>query len=186
MTLSRLLIAGSRYHRFGVRLDVAGLPQLTRFMAPMKGVLVTRLVAPKICVVNTHPTANRDGDWSESNRFHPIHKAQLARLARVISDLPRPIVVSGDFNVASDSALYSDFIAATGLVDAFGGRCPPTFRAEYLSPGSPPHCIDFILVAGPITVQTADLLFADKQPLSDGPGYVSDHIGLCARMSLSR
>lgn len=185
VTLSRLPVAGSGYHRFAVRLDVAGLPLITRFMAPMKGVLVTRLTAPEICIVNTHPTANGDGDWSESNRFHPVHKAQLARLAGVIGDQPRPIVVTGDFNVASDSALYSDFIAATGLADAFGGQCPPTFRAEYLSQGSSPHCIDFILVAGPIAVEAADLILADEQELPNGPAYVSDHIGLRARISLS-
>lgn len=185
-TLSRLPVAGSGYHRFGVRLDVAGLPWLTRFLAPMKGALVTTLAAAEICLVNTHPTANWDGDWSESNRFYPIHKAQLATLARVIGDLPRPVVVCGDFNVASDSAFYSDFIAATGLADAFGGQCPPTFRAEFLSPGSSPHCIDFILVAGPIKVEAAQLLLAAKQPLPGGPAYVSDHIGRRHRRALSR
>ena len=186
VTLSRLPVARSGYHRFGVRLGVAGLPWLTRFLAPMKGALVTRLAAPRICIVNTHPTANWDGDWSVSNRFYPVHSAQLAVLAGVISDLPRPVVVCGDFNVASDSTLFSEFIASTGLADVFEGQCPPTFRAEYLSPGSSPHCIDFILVAGSIRIEAAGLFLADKQPLSGGPGYVSDHIGLRVRLSLSR
>jgi sphingomyelin phosphodiesterase 2 len=185
VTLSLLPVAGSAYHRFGVRLDVAGLPRLTRFLAPMKGTLVTRLAAPRICIVNTHPTANWDGDWSESNRFYPIHKAQLAALARLVSGLPRPAVVCGDFNIARDSTLFSEFITGTGLADAFDGRCPPTFRAEYLSPGSSPRCIDFILVAGPINVEAADLLLADKQPLSAGPAYLSDHVGLRVRASLT-
>jgi hypothetical protein len=34
------------------------------------------------------------------------------------------------------------------LVDAFGGECPPTFHAEYLDPGSTPHCVDLILSTG--------------------------------------
>jgi hypothetical protein len=68
------------------------------------------------------------------------------------------------------------------LVDAFGGQCPPTFHAQYLGPGKSPHCIDFILIAGPsIKVESADLMFTDKKPLSGGPAYVSDHMGLCVR-----
>src|SRR5690348_5965581 len=65
-------------------------------------------------------------------------------------------------------------MAATGLADAFGGACPPTYRAEYLPAGATPHCIDFILTAGEVTVESTALVFAEKEPL----GYVSDHIGL--------
>jgi hypothetical protein len=45
---------------------------------------------------------------------------------------------------------------------AFEGACPPTFRAEYLPAGATPHCIDFILTAGKITVESAALVFAEK------------------------
>ena len=69
--------------------------------------------------------------------------------------------------------------AATGLADAFGGACPPTFRAKYLPAGATPHCIDFILTAGEVTVESVALVFAEKESL----GYVSDHIGLSARLS---
>jgi endonuclease/exonuclease/phosphatase family metal-dependent hydrolase len=47
--------------------------------------------------------------------------------------------------------------------------------------GATPHCIDFILTAGEVTVESAALVFAEKEPL----GYVSDHIGLRARLSLT-
>jgi len=77
--------------------------------------------------------------------------------------------------------LFGDFTAATGLTDAFEGACPPTFRAEYLPAGATPHCIDFILTAGGVTAESAALVFAGKEL----PGYVSDHIGLRARLSLS-
>jgi endonuclease/exonuclease/phosphatase family metal-dependent hydrolase len=184
VTLSRLPLAGSGYQRFPVPSDVAGLPRLTRFKAPLKGTLVTRLAAPRICIVNTHPMANRDGDWADSNRFFSLHRGQLAALACIIGDLSLPAVVCGDFNIARDSTLYRDFITSTGLADAFGGRCPPTFHTQYLGPGKSPHCIDFILVTGSVKVEAADLLFTGKQQLSDGPGYVSDHIGLRARAFL--
>ena len=62
------------------------------------------------------------------------------------------------------------------------GACPATFRADYLPVGATTHCIDFILTAGGVTVESAGLVFAQKkEPL----GYVSDHIGLRARLSLT-
>jgi sphingomyelin phosphodiesterase 2 len=83
----------------------------------------------------------------------------------------------------SDSALFGDFIAGTGLDDAFEGSCPGTFRAEYLPAGKMPHCIDFILTAGEIKAQDAEVLFTGRQVLRSGTGYVSDHLGLLARLN---
>jgi endonuclease/exonuclease/phosphatase family metal-dependent hydrolase len=91
------------------------------------------------------------------------------------------IVVCGDFNVSRESSLFGEFTAGTGLADAFGGACPATFRAEYLPADATPHCIDFILTAGEVKAESAELVFAEKEPL----GYVSDHIGLRVRLSLT-
>jgi len=78
--------------------------------------------------------------------------------------------------------LFGEFTAATGLADAFQGACPPTFRAEYLPAGAAAHCIDFILTAGEVKAESGALVFAEKkEPL----GYVSDHIGLRAQLSLT-
>ena len=99
---------------------------------------------------------------------------------RVNEAAPRA-VVCGDFNVDRESPLFGEFTAATGLADAFEDACPPTFRAEYLPAGATPHCIDFILTAGEVTVESTALAFAEKEPL----GYVSDHIGLRARLSVT-
>jgi endonuclease/exonuclease/phosphatase family metal-dependent hydrolase len=73
------------------------------------------------------------------------------------------------------------FTAATGLADAFAGACPPTFRAEFLPAGATPHCIDFILTAGEVTAVSTELVFAGKESF----GYLSDHIGLRARLALA-
>ena len=102
-------------------------------------------------------------------------------LARVVKEAGPRAVVCGDFNVSRESSLFGDFMAATGLADAFEGACPATFRAEYLPAGATPHCIDFILTAGEVTAEGAELVFAEKEPL----GYVSDHIGLLAQLSLT-
>jgi sphingomyelin phosphodiesterase 2 len=178
VTLSRLPIAGSRFRRFPFPRDAAELAWITRLRAPLKGSLVTWLVRPHLRIINTHPLANRDGDWSESNRFFAVQRGQLAALARIVRADPLPAVVCGDFNVARDSSLHRAFIADTGLADAFGGRCPPTFHAEYLGPGKSPVCIDFVLVTESIKVETADVIFTGREALPYGPDYVSDHVGL--------
>jgi endonuclease/exonuclease/phosphatase family metal-dependent hydrolase len=183
-TLSRIPVAAAEYKRFPIppATAMATLPRLTRFKASLKGTLITRLAQPQMCVVNTHLLANVDGDWSESSRFYAVHQGQLAALTNVVDSLSDPSVVCGDFNIAGDSTLHRDFMIDTRLVDAFGGQCPPTFHAEYLSPGKSPHRIDFILIAGSsIKVESADLMFTDKLPMSSGPAYVSDHMGLCVR-----
>jgi endonuclease/exonuclease/phosphatase family metal-dependent hydrolase len=47
--------------------------------------------------------------------------------------------------------------------------------------GATPHCIDFILTAAEVKAESTALVFAEEEPV----GYVSDHIGLCARLSLT-
>ena len=180
VTFSRRPVSGTAFRRFGRPPRAPGVPRASRFQARLKGALVTRLARPELCVINTHPVANYDGDWSEANRFYPLHRAQFAVLAHVVNEAGPRAVICGDFNIARESPLFGEFTAATGLADAFEGACPPTFRAEYLPAGATTHCIDFILTAGEVTVESAALVFAEKEPL----GYVSDHIGLRARLSM--
>jgi len=181
VTFSRRPVSGTAYRRFGRPPRVRGVPRASRYQAALKGALVTRLTRPELCVINTHPVANHDGDWSEANRFYPLQRAQFAVLTQVATSAGSPAVVCGDFNIDRESSLFGEFTVATGLADAFEGACPPTFRAEYLPAGATPHCIDFILTAGEVKVEAAALVFAEKEP----PGYVSDHIGLRARLFLT-
>lgn len=182
VTFSRVPVASTTFHRFGP--VAAPIPRLARLLAQMKGALTTTLTDPGVSVVNTHPLANTDGDWSAGNRFVPAHRAQLGVLAQVAGTLQGPVVVCGDFNIDRESGLFSDFVSQTGLGDAFDGRCPPTFRADYLPAAARPRCIDFILTGGDAKASSAEVLFADKQELRGGPGHVSDHVGLCARLHL--
>jgi endonuclease/exonuclease/phosphatase (EEP) superfamily protein YafD len=184
VTFSRLPAAGTSYRGFGIPPKAPGITRATRLRAGLKGALVTRLTRPaRLTVINTHPTANWDGDWSAANRFYPLHRAQLDVLARVVRTTDAPLVVCGDFNVDRDSPVFAGFVASTGLADAFAGNCPPTFRAEYLPPNAKPHCIDFILTGDGVQAEDATIVFADKEPLPGEPGYVSDHLGL--RVTLS-
>jgi sphingomyelin phosphodiesterase 2 len=182
---SRLPVSAVTYRGFGIPPKAAGISGLTRARAGLKGALAVRLEQAGVAVVNTHPIANRDGDWSRSGRFWPVHRAQLDALTATLRGITAPAVVCGDFNIDRDSSLMGGFLDDTGLCDAFGGGCPPTFRAEYLPAGETPHCIDFILTTGDIKAVAAEVLFADKEPLPGGPGYLSDHVGLSARLSLT-
>ena len=132
--------------------------------------------------MNTHPVANRDGDWSQANRFFPLHQGQLGVVARVVGAVTAPAVVCGDFNVDRDSVLLRGFLSETGLADAFSGQCPATFHPEYLDPPERAHCIDFILVSPQIKAGITQVLFSGKQILRGRREYLSDHIGLYARL----
>jgi endonuclease/exonuclease/phosphatase family metal-dependent hydrolase len=172
-TFSRLPVSSTIYRGFGIPPEAPGITRPVRLRAALKGALVTRLARPGLCVINTHPIANWDGDWSEANRFYSLHRAQLDALARVVHRTPAPAVVCGDFNVDRDSTLFSDFMTYTGLADAFQGGCPATFRAEYLPPGELPHCIDFILTTDGVKTEAATLLFTGKEPLPGVAGLVA-------------
>lgn len=176
VTMSRLPLSGSEYHGFGRPPTAPGVPPHVLLRAYRSGALVTRLTGPELTVVTTHPVANWDGDWSPANRFYPLHRAQLAALSHLVATHQGPVMVCGDFNVDRGSVLFSEFIENTGLADAFGGTCPPTFRAEYLPDGALPHCIDFILTKGTVKAADATVLFRDET--------VSDHLGLRATLSL--
>jgi sphingomyelin phosphodiesterase 2 len=182
VTFSRLPVSARAYRRFGFPAKAPGVSWKVRARASLKGVLLVQLPDPGACVVNTHPAANRDGDWSQANRFFPLHQGQLGVVAQVVGATTAPTVVCGDFNVDRDSALMRGFLSETGLADAFGGQCPPTFHDEYLDPGEHGHCIDFILVSPQIEAGTTQVLFSGKQLVAGRREYVSDHVGLYARL----
>jgi hypothetical protein len=52
-----------------------------------------------------------------------------------------------------------------------------------LPTGATPHCIDFILTADGVKTEIAAVIFGDREPLAGG--YVSDHVGLRASLSIS-
>jgi sphingomyelin phosphodiesterase 2 len=186
VTFSRLPVSGTVNRGFGIPPNAPGISPMIRFRAALKGALITRLAYPRLGVVNTHLVASPDGDWSPSARFYPLHRTQLAGLARVVRGVPVPAVVCGDFNIDRGSSLFSGFMADTGLADAFEGNCPATFRADYLPVGKAAHCIDFILTSYGIEAETATVVFRDKESLRGALDYVSDHVGLRASLSLAR
>ncbi len=184
VTFSRLPVSGASYQGFGLPPRAPGISPAARLRGAMKGALVTALTRPRLHIVNTHPVANRDGDWSRDGRFYLLHRAQLTVLTRVVRGVRGPVAVCGDFNIDRDSSLFGDFVTGTELADAFEGNCPATFRAEYLQAGQTPRCIDFVLTGAGVKAAGAVVVFAGAEPLPGGPGYLSDHVGLRASLFL--
>ena len=180
VTMSRRPLAPARYHRFPV--PAAGVSRVNQLKSLLKGSLVTRL--GDLWIVNTHPMPNWDGDWAAGNRHGPMHRQQLGRLARVVGRLDGPVVVCGDFNVAADSTFMDEFLATTGLADAFAGDPTPTYRAEeFIGPGATGYRIDFVLTNPSVTVGDRAFVLTGKHPFPTGAAYVSDHLGVRATLS---
>jgi endonuclease/exonuclease/phosphatase family metal-dependent hydrolase len=188
LTMSRRRISAQTFQRFPLPAarSASALPRLTRFKAPLKGSLITRLAEPEVWVINTHLLANFDGDWSTKSRYYELHRRQLAALASVTGSTVGPLILTGDFNIARDSQLFDDFLTASHLADAFDTNCPPTFHAEYLGPGKSPHCIDFLLFSDTIKAENSRQILADKLPLPTGPDFASDHLGLAATLTVGQ
>ena len=140
----------------------------------------------ELVVVNTHLSANRDDDWSPTNRYTRVERAELDHLAvRIAAVEPAlPVVLVGDLNVPRDSAVLTDFIAKAGLRDLLAGDGRPTYRPTPRFP-SPP-AFDHILVRAAADAELdgrARPVFQDAVTLADGRrAYLSDHYGVEAEI----
>ncbi|MFG2946183.1 endonuclease/exonuclease/phosphatase family protein [Streptomyces adustus] len=184
--LSRWPISRWRFVRYPITGPVRGE------LLMRKGAQLASVATPdgELVVVNTHLSANRDDDWSPTNRYTRIAGAELAGLTRLIAavDPSLPVVVAGDLNLPRDSAALADFVATAGLRDVLAGDIRPTYRPTPRWP-SPP-ALDHVLVraaAGETLTGDADLVFQDRVTLGDGRrAHLSDHYGVQARLIRSK
>lgn len=123
VTFSGLPVAWTGFDGFGP-VD-APIPRLARLRARLKGALVIRLEQPAMTVVNTHPLANTDGDWSEGNRFMPAHRAQLGMLARAVVSSPGTCRITWTCACGcTSSALSAAWFRSRGTA------CPPVTTGQ--------------------------------------------------------
>jgi endonuclease/exonuclease/phosphatase family metal-dependent hydrolase len=182
--LSRLPIRTVHFTRYP-RIGPARAEYLMR-----KGAQVAVVDTPDgpLAVVNTHLSANRDGDWSPANRYTPIARAELGHLAGELAGLDPglPVVAVGDFNVPRTAGTLAAFLAAAGLTDAMAGDTAPTYRPTPRWPAPP--AFDHVLVRsapGRTLSARARIVLREPVPLPGGRrGFLSDHYGVEAVLTL--
>lgn len=188
-TLVRPTTIETSYHMFQERGSAASLHATERYQA--KGVLrTTIMVADRPAVVlNTHLSANYSANWSYTNPYAKVERAQLRELGEVVRAIPEetPLIVAGDFNVPRASWLYEEFRAATGLHDPLADATEPTYRPMPGIPDRAAQPLDHIFVRLPRThtyTIRSELCFREPVLLAHGvSGYLSDHLGV--RLTLS-
>jgi endonuclease/exonuclease/phosphatase family metal-dependent hydrolase len=157
-------------------------------MLMRKGAQLVSVATPdgELIVVNTHLSANRDGNWSRDNASVRLERAELHHLAAELAalDPAARVVLAGDLNIPRDAVVLQDFIAAAGLRDVLAGDERPTYRPTPEFPAPP--AFDHVLVRGGLTAR-AGLVFQDPVSLAGGrSGYLSDHYGVSADLSTAR
>jgi endonuclease/exonuclease/phosphatase family metal-dependent hydrolase len=190
VTLSRLPVSRVRYRSFAGIVPTRGRLKFRikrAVFSAAQGLAVVELAGLPVTVVNTHLTANRDGDWSPGNRFFAFQRAQLRRFNATLTRWRRPglTIVTGDFNISSDSDHYPEIIEYGRRHDPFAASDPVTFHAAFLPPDEPAHRIDYVLLAGDASVLDAVTLFPKPVIVGTAPYYLSDHIALAVRIGVS-
>ena len=141
-----------------------------------------------LAVVNTHLSANRDGDWSPANRYTRVARAELDHLAGELArlDPALPVVAVGDFNVPRTAGTLGAFLATAGLTDSMAGDTEPTYRPTARWPTPP--AFDHVLIRsapGRTLSARARIVLRDPVSLPGGRrGYLSDHYGVEAVLTL--
>jgi endonuclease/exonuclease/phosphatase family metal-dependent hydrolase len=190
VTLSRFPLGPVRYRSFAGIVPMRGRLRFRvrrALLSAVQGMTQVGVAGHPVTIVNTHLTANRDGDWSPGNRFFAFQRAQLRRFNATLARWRRPglTVITGDFNIASDSAHYPQITDHGARHDPFTVSDPVTFQAAFLPPGEPAHRIDYILLAGEASVLDAATLLSDPETVDGAPLYLSDHIGLTVHIGVT-
>ena len=161
-------LAGTAYARLPRSSRHSRIPARARLNALHSGILTVRLADSRVRVLNIHPTANTDGDWSEHNRFRQLQRDQLTALAQAVTADSSPTVVCGDFNVARASTLHRELrrhpaYAMRSTASAHPPSMPSTYHqaATTLHRLHPRHRGD--------RVDDTALLLTDQRPLPSGP-----------------
>lgn len=189
VTFSRLPLTRARYRSFAGIAPPRGRPKFRvkrALLSAVQGLTMVELAGLPVSIANTHLTANRDGDWSPGNRFFAFQRAQLQRFNASLHRWRRPglTVITGDFNITSDSVHYPSIIDHGERHDPFAASNPVTFHTAFLPPGEPAHRIDYLLLAGEAAVLDAATLLAEPARVDGAPYYYSDHIALTVHIEL--
>jgi hypothetical protein len=169
------------YISFGPATSDLGLATIfssLAFGAAHKGILVTE--SGGVYRINFHLSPNHFADWDGKYRVRAVQTTQLAvvkRTVRSLRNVPR-LAAYGDSNILTPGPLFLNFLADTGLVDAFPGH-EPTFSGRGKS-----ACLDWMLFGGALSpkVSNAKVLWANERRSTRyiRQSFPSDHSPLIA------
>ena len=182
--LSRLPLETTSYASFLERGRMMSLHATERHQS--KGMLEThlRLGQQDVVVINTHLSANYNANWTYSNPYAKVERAQLREIVATVKAIPQEtlVIVAGDFNVPRGSWLYNEFVRAADLYDPLGTSQTPTYRPLPGLPANALQALDHILVRrGTLEDLSfdAEILFGEPTVLAHGTlGYLSDHLAV--------
>ena len=156
-----------------------------------RGVLVSQINDTPIAIINTHLTANTDNDWSSTNRYFPVHKAEIANLKEIIKSAKvyKFMFICGDFNIAKASLLYKELKGMLKVQDIFERYNFPTYHQEFMNMKGGANRIDYMFVKSRgnkrFKVLSTNHLFEKKLKIKYNKGFFSDHIALKASVEIN-
>ena len=150
---------------------------------------------------------NPNNNWEAEGSFLTIQEAQIDDLKQVVDGLKSKgflSVVAGDFNFIKDSEQYEKFVSLTQARDAFEDFSLPTYLLGrkslkflwriklidrfFVFNAKPSGRVDYIFIMDDqnrIKITDTKHIFDEKVRLFNGKqSYLSDHIGLYARMEI--
>ncbi len=189
VTFSKFPIHSSEYitfNKMGTIRNKSIVAKISR-----KGILLVKLEKEPLYILNTHLTANIDWNWVSTNRYIPFITSQLEQLKNIVkslSNFPIEIIIAGDFNIPKNSMYYKMFTKGLNLMDVFQSSQKNTYNEEHLPLGKKSECVDFIFIVKngtPFKVEEKEYVFDKKVILNNISTFLSDHIGLRARLQFA-
>jgi endonuclease/exonuclease/phosphatase family metal-dependent hydrolase len=152
---------------------------------------VAKLQNLPLTIATTHLTTDTIHNLTPKNKRYNLIRSQILQAAAIFAEKEHSVILTGDFNTAKESMLYTEFLHATGATDTFARfedityspeRTPYRFHADVASR------IDYIFYkenAVKIRPTEHEHVFTEQEILSNGKkSYLSDHIGLSTTLNL--
>jgi len=201
---SKLPIVSENFSKFNLRGNLKDQTFYARLIR--NGILVCKLKNHPVYILNTYFTTNPDINWLMKKPFTQIQEAQIHDLAKVITHIQQPdttIILTGDFNFTKDSSSYALLTKMIKCTDVFAKFELPTYLRERKSlkllwrikffdrilHAKESGRVDYIFLIEngkhKVAIKETKHTFDEKMKLYNGKlSYLSDHIGLYAKMEL--
>jgi endonuclease/exonuclease/phosphatase family metal-dependent hydrolase len=166
------------------------IPAYTRLAR--SGILITKFTGVPLRLATTHLSSDVVHNLTPQNKFYKLVSCQLEQVVDIFENLSKheALLMTGDFNISNDSALYDSFLSRTDVQDLFRGDMTPSYapdRIPYIYPAQTTERIDFMFYKGreKAKVSKKERVFVEKVGEKNGkPFYLSDHMGLRATIEI--